>query len=274
MTVVSEPSRPQVAWPAAGPAHVAASKGATSVAVCIPARNEAATVGSVVATCRRLAELGLVDDLVVVDDGSTDDTATLAAAAGATVVANPSGPGKGQALRHALATTRADVVVFLDADVSHFSERFVTGLVAPLLDDDAVQLVKPAYDRPLDGQPGEGGRVTELLARPLLARFFPELADVAQPLAGECAVRRSVLDDVVLADGYGIEVGLLVDVYRRFGRAAIAEVDLGVRVHRNRPLRELRTHAHDVLDAVLARALPSLGRPETLVGAGRECGAG
>jgi glucosyl-3-phosphoglycerate synthase len=169
-------------------------------------------------------------------------------------VANRSGPGKGQALRAAVAASGADIVVFLDADVTNFSTRFVTDLVAPLLHDPTVHLVKASYGRPLDGRPGEGGRVNELLARPLLRRFFPPLASISQPLAGEYAVRRATLDGVHLADGYGVDIGLLIDVHRRHGRAAIVEADLGERVHRNRPLRELRPHSDDVLAAVLARA--------------------
>jgi glucosyl-3-phosphoglycerate synthase len=209
-----------------------------------------------VATCTALADVGLLDEVVIVDDGSTDDTAARARRAGATVVRNDEDQGKGQALRCGLAHTRSDLVVFLDADVANFSGRFVTLLVEPLLRNRKTQLVKAAYRRPLDGQPDEGGRVTELLARPLLERFFPELGHVAQPLAGECAIRREALNAMTLADGYGIEVGLLIDIYTRFGVEAIAEADLDERIHRNRPLHQLRPHAREVLDAVLTRVGP------------------
>jgi glucosyl-3-phosphoglycerate synthase len=235
-------------------ADLVAAKGGHTVAVFLPARNESATIASVVRVARRLAAAGLVDELVVVDDGSVDATGPLAAAAGARVLVAPTGPGKGQALAAAVSATVADVVVFVDADVANFSERFVTALVAPLLYDPSVQLVKGAYRRALHGVAGEGGRVTELVARPLLERFFPELAGVGQPLAGETAVRRSALDGVALEDGYAIEIALLIDVYRRWGAGAVAEVDLGERVHRNRPLADLRHQAGAVLDAVLARA--------------------
>jgi glucosyl-3-phosphoglycerate synthase len=229
-------------------------KAGNRIGVCIPARDEASTVADVVERVARLRSAGLVDDLIVVDDGSSDDTALEAAAAGAVVVPSPHGPGKGQALAAAVGATDTELLVFLDADVTNFSASFVTALVAPLLAGDGVQLVKARYRRPFDGRPDEGGRVTELLARPLLRRFFPELAGIAQPLAGECAVRRTALADIALTDGYGIEIGLLIDVHHRFGRGAIAEVDLGERVHRNRPLHGLRPHADEVLAAVLDRS--------------------
>lgn len=241
-------------------ADLVALKADRRLAVCIPARNEAATIGRVVSAARQLHGAGLVDELVVVDDGSSDATGARAAAAGATVVTSSAGPGKGQALTGAVEATEAGILVFLDADVTNLFPGFITALIAPLLADDTIQLVKAAYRRPLHGRPDEGGRVTELLARPLLRRFFPELTPVSQPLAGECAVRRSALDGVTLADGYGCEVGLLIDIHRRHGLDAIAEVQLGERVHRNRPLLDLRPHADDVLDAVLTRAGVNLQR--------------
>jgi glucosyl-3-phosphoglycerate synthase len=225
----------------------------SSVAVCIPARDEARTIEPIVATCMRLVATGEIDQVIVVDDHSTDDTGQRARRLGASVVEPIAGPGKGEALRCAVGHAEADILVFLDADVRNFTERFVTDLAAPLRRHSSLQLVKAAYRRPLDGRADEGGRVTELMAKPLLARFFPELAAIRQPLAGECAIRRTVLDDVWLADGYGIELALLIDVYERYGIDAISEVDLGARVHRNRPLHELRPHAHAALAAVLER---------------------
>lgn len=234
-------------------ADVVAAKGGRTIGACVPARNEAATIASVLAVCGWLQDAGVLDEVTVVDDHSTDGTGGVARRMGAEVLDNPRSPGKGQALRTALGASTADVVVFLDADVVNFSDRFVSDLVLPLLTDPAVQLVKPVYRRPLDGRPDEGGRVTELVARPLLERFFPDLAAIAQPLGGESAVRRSALDGITLAEGYGIEIGLLIDVHRRFGPAAIAEVDLGERIHRNRPLRELQPHTRAVLDTVMSR---------------------
>jgi glucosyl-3-phosphoglycerate synthase len=242
--------------------RLVAAKAGRTLAVCIPARNEAATVGPIVSAITDwLVPAGLVDVVVVVDDGSTDATGRQAAAAGAHVVRRTTTPGKGEALRCALARTSADVLVFLDADVTNFAPWFVLALAAPLLADPSTMLVKAAYERPLHGRRGEGGRVTELVARPLLERFFPELARITQPLAGEFAIRQEALADIALADGYAIDIALLIDVHQRFGRRAIAEVDLGERTHRNRPLQELRPHSRAVLDAVLTRALRRTASP-------------
>ena len=235
---------------------VAMAKAATGlrVSVCIPAHNEAVTVAGVVAPV--VAALDgpepLVDEVVVVDDCSLDGTGPIAEAFGARVVRRLAGPGKGSAMADAVAATTGDIVVFLDADVRNFTLRFVTRLVEPLLVDEALMLIKGTYLR-ADNNGAGGGRVTELLARPLLRRLVPELAFVRQPLAGEVAVRRDALQGLVLEPGYGVEIGMLIDVARRFGPAAIAQVELGERVHRNRPLAELAGQADEILAAVLAR---------------------
>jgi glucosyl-3-phosphoglycerate synthase len=236
-------------------------KDGVRVAVCIPAHNEEATVGRVVAATTVLRDAGIVDDIVVVDDNSTDGTADAAEAAGGRVVRRDRPPGKGGALRRAVTSSDADVFVFLDADVSNVTPQFVLGLVGPLLTLPDVMLVKGAYRRSLYGRPGEGGRVTELVARPLLDRWFPDLADLSQPLAGETALRRAVTDAVAFDSGYAVEIGLLLDVAARFGAEAIAEVDLGERIHRNRPLEELRVESAAVIDAVLRRVGPRGPRP-------------
>ena len=238
------------------PAPTVASLKAASglrVTVCIPARNEAVTVGSVVAPVASVVDT-LVDELIVVDDCSTDGTGSIAEAFGARVVRRDACPGKGAAMAAGLAESTGDIVVFLDADVRNFGTHYVTRLVEPLITDSTVVMVKGTYQRP--GEAG-GGRVTELLARPLLRRLFPELASLRQPLAGEVAVRRDALDGLVLEPGYGVEVGMLLDVARRFGPTAIAQADLGERLHRNRPLSELAGQADEVLDAILTR----VGRP-------------
>ncbi len=254
-------------------ALLAASRGPVRVSVCIPARDEERTVGAVVGCVHReLTAAGggidLVDEIAVVDDGSSDATAERARRAGARVVpgAGPGGDevggrsGKGQAMAVGVAGTTGDIVVFLDADVENFGAHFVTGLVGPLLHEPGVLLVKAFYDRPLDGRASGGGRVTELVARPLIGLLFPELTGIRQPLAGETAVRRRLLASIPLDPGYGVELGLLVDVAETYGVDAVAQVDLGTRVHRNRPDQELRAQATDVLRAGLARAGAQLRR--------------
>ena len=220
-----------------------------------------------------MAPLGVpvVDDLLVIDDGSSDRTAERAADAGARVVRSDEilpetgpGAGKGNALWKSVAATDADLIVWCDADLTSFATTYVTALVEPLLTDDRIVLVKGYYERLLNGGPG-GGRTTELMARPLLAQFFPELAHLRQPLAGEYAVRRSAVEQVPFVEGWGVEIALLIDLARRFGSDRIAEADLGVREHRNRPLAELSQQALEILQTVLQRAGvdPPSGRWET-----------
>lgn len=234
----------------------------TTVSVCIPARDEEATVGAVVAAvCDSLVvDNALVDEVVVVDDHSGDRTAAMAAAAGARVVdasavlvGHGEGHGKGEALWKSLHESTGDLVVWVDADIVDFDPSFVAGLLGPLLTDPGFQLVKGHYHRP-ESQGVGGGRVTELLARPLLCQFFPELSDVAQPLSGEVAGRRSLLERLPFVVGYGVDVALLIDAVRKVGIGAIAQVDLGVRRHRNRTLAELGPQALAVSQTILDRA--------------------
>ncbi len=238
---------------------VAERLGDTSLAVVVPALDEEATVGEVVGRIvRELVGPGIVDELVVVDGGSTDATAEVAEAAGAVVVDQTTGPfaheglrGKGDSLWIGTASTESELVVFVDADLRGFDPSWVLALVAPMLEEPEVGLVKGYYDRPLeDGGSGTGpggGRVTELLARPLLNAFWPHLAGVAQPLAGEYAGRRTVLEAVPFVAGYGVEIALLIDVADEFGSDAIAQVDLGVRRHDHQSLRDLGRMAAEIL---------------------------
>lgn len=243
-------------------ARVAAAKRDRRISVCIPARDEEATVGHIVAAIRRdLVEAeAVVDEILVVDDGSTDATAAVAAAAGATVLgsaevlADHAGNGKGQAMWKAVHASSGDLVVFCDADIRDFDTGFVLGLAGPLLCRDDVTFVKGFYERPVEGRAGEGGRVTELMARPLISVLFPHLSDLAQPLSGECASWREVLEALPFIGGYGVDLGLLIDVTDRFGNAGLVQSDLGVRIHRNRPLAELGPQALAVLQAGLVRA--------------------
>ena len=248
---------------------LASAKKAVTVSVCLPARDEATTIGHIVATIREdlASKIRLVDEILVVDDRSIDATTSVAAAAGATVVpvavAAGSAPGKGAAMATALAESHRDLVVFLDADIQSFSSHFVVGLLGPLLSDRGIGFVKATYRRPLFGVAGEGGRVTELAAKPLLALLQPDLACFGQPLAGEIAARRSVLDGLALPSDYGIDVAALIDVARRIGLGAMAEVDLGERRHRNRPLSALAPQARSVAQAILARSGVNTAMPGT-----------
>ncbi|MFF7378630.1 glucosyl-3-phosphoglycerate synthase [Streptomyces massasporeus] len=213
-----------------------------TVSVVLPALNEEATVGDIVSVIRHdlMRQVPLVDELVVVDSGSTDRTSEVAAAAGARVVHRdgilprlPAVPGKGEVLWRSLLVTRGDIVCFVDADLRDFSSDFVSGIVGPLLTDPDVDLVKAMYDRPLAGAAGQGGRVTELMARPLLNMHWPQLAGFVQPLGGEYAARRSLLEQLPFPVGYGVELGMLVDALHLSGLDALAQVDVGVRKHRH-----------------------------------------
>lgn len=225
-----------------------AAKAGRRVSLVLPAHNEQATVGVMVRAIRAalVEQVPLLDELVVIDSESTDDTARVAAEAGATVhVQGEILPelgrrsGKGEALWKSLAVTTGELVGFIDADLYDFDPRLVVGLFGPLITDPELAFVKGCYERPLSVVggvvPGGGGRVTELVARPLLALHWPELTGFVQPLAGEYAGRREVLDAVPFAGGYGVEIGLLIDLVEAYGLDALGQVDLRVRKHRNAP---------------------------------------
>jgi glucosyl-3-phosphoglycerate synthase len=242
-------------------------KNGQRISVCLPARDEEDTVGPIVEAIRSalVERVELVDELLVIDDHSSDRTADRASAAGAEVIdasrvlpAYGSGHGKGEALWKSLYACSGDLVVWCDADVRRFDPSFVTGLVGPLLTTPGVEFVKGFYDRPLEGQPTGGGRVTELVARPVIALLFPELAPIVQPLAGEYAGRRSLLERLPFVQGYGVDIALLIDAVAAVGAEHLAQVDLGVRHHRNRGLDELAPQAMAVLQAALHRADPRL----------------
>jgi glucosyl-3-phosphoglycerate synthase len=235
------------------------AEGPPTISVCLPARNEAPTIGAIVAEAVRLDR---VAEVVVLDDGSTDDTAAVAAAAGARVVVEASvlpdagpGSGKGNAMWKSLYACRGDIVCWVDADLRNFRGEYIERLCAPLLEQPDTMFVKAFSTRSFEGAPTGGGRVTELVARPLLSLLFPKLADIVQPLGGEYAARRSALEVLPFVEGWGVELGLLIDVVERFGRDAVAQVDLDVREHRNRSLEELGAQALAVMTIALRRAL-------------------
>jgi glucosyl-3-phosphoglycerate synthase len=257
------------------PARLVDIKGSTKISVVLPALNEEATVGAIVTTIRRrlVERHGLVDELVVMDSGSSDRTCYLAGEAGARVVLRDDVlprfaplPGKGEVLWRSLAATTGDLVVFVDSDLRDFTANFVTGLLGPLLSDPTVQLVKATYDRHLTHgemvMPAGGGRVTELVARPLLNMYWPELAGFIQPLSGEFAARRPLLEQLPFPTGYGVEVGVLVDALRLVGLDALAQVDLDRRKHRNQEIGKLGRMASEILQVVLLR-LEREGRIKT-----------
>ncbi|MFD8636262.1 MULTISPECIES: glucosyl-3-phosphoglycerate synthase [unclassified Streptomyces] len=246
----------------------------TTVSVVLPALDEEPTVGTIVEVIRRELIEGLpvplVDELVVIDSGSSDRTAEVAAKAGARVVHRddilpriPALPGKGEVLWRSLLATSGDIVCFVDADLRDFSATFVSGIVGPLLTEPDVQFVKAMYDRPLGDAPGQGGRVTELVARPLLNLHWPQLAGFVQPLGGEYAVRRSLLERLPFPVGYGVELGLLVDALHTVGLDALAQVDVGVRVHRHQDGQALGRMAAAIYRTALVRlSRGHLVRPE------------
>ncbi len=234
-----------------------------SVTVLVPARNEAATIAPIVRDLVALRSDGIVDQVLVAEHDSTDGTGETAERLGAEVVRTAGvypelGPvlGKGDNLWRGLTAASGDIVCFVDADSADFGPHFVHRLVGPLRER-GIEYVKGFYRRPWNGgnevKPTGGGRVTTLLARPLLRRFYPELAWLQQPLAGEMAARRSLFEAVPFATGYDLEIGLLIDIYRRVGAAAIGQVDLHSRQNRHRPLEDLAPMSDTILESLTAR---------------------
>lgn len=265
-------------------AELVAAKRSRRVSVVLPALDEEATIGPIVEAIVPLTtgSFPLVDELVVMDSGSTDRTCEIAAAAGARVVLRTDVlphlapvPGKGEVLWRSLAATTGDVIVYIDSDLVDFDPGFVPSLLGPLLTDRSVHLVKGFYRRPLRVETdfeterwgdGGGGRVTELVARPLLSAIQPELCGIVQPLGGEYAGTRELLESVPFASGYGVELGLLLDAHSRGGIDAIAQVNLGVRKHRNRSLLQLGVMARQILAVALARGCKDGATIDSLAG--------
>lgn len=252
-------------------------KGSTRIAVILPALDEEETVGEIVSSIRHdltQAPRALVDDIIVVDNGSGDATAEVAAASGARVVGCgdvlpefAARRGKGEAMWRGVAATDADLVVFVDADLQSFNAQFVVALLGPLLANPDVQFVKAAYDRPPTDPAlpsNGGGRVTELMARPMISAFWPELSGVLQPLAGEYAARRDLLRRLPFRCGYGVDIGLLLDAYDAVGLDGIAQVDLHRRWHRHSDLPSLGRMAAEVMHTTLDRLVRDGRLPDGL----------
>jgi glycosyltransferase involved in cell wall biosynthesis len=237
-----------------------------SIALVLPTREVAETIGSIAGQAVRLREAGLLDEVLVVDADSRDGSARIAAASGVEVVQESElfaelGPvrGKGDAMWRALGMLDSDIVAYADTDTANFGAHFLTGLLGPLVCDPEVQLVKGFFQRPFRTESAlladGGGRVTELMARPLLNLHAPELAVFDQPLAGETAARRELLERIPFSAGYGVEIAMLLDAWRAVGLGGLAQVDLGVRQNRHQPLRDLSAMAYAVLVAGSARLL-------------------
>ena len=259
-------------WPIA---QVLAAKGSTTVSVVLPARDEAPTIASIVSGIRDelVDRHHLVDELIVMDSDSSDDTAAIAAGAGAKVHAVRSVrpdlggyAGKGEAIWKSQFVASGDVLVFVDADLTEWGPHFVTGMLGPLLTDPSVLLVKGFYDRLLDDGSGrtstQGGRVTELVARPLLNLRRPELAAVVQPLGGEWAVRRAVYESLSVPVGYGVDIAALLDVHARHSLDVIAQVDLGERAHSHQSVHDLAVMAAQIMTTFAKREGTALSEAE------------
>lgn len=245
---------------------LAKEKAGLTISLCLPTWNEEATIGKEVLVFRSelMDRYPLVDEIAVIDSGSTDRTREVAAEFGADTYLSAdilpdygTRRGKGENLWKAIHQLRGDVIVYVDADIKNIHWKFASGLIAPLLYRSEIEYVKAFYDRPIavpDGvRPSGGGRVTEILVRPLFSVFFPELAALMQPLSGEYAVRRETLERLAFPIGYGVETSHLIDLYLERGIGAFAQVDLDRRVHRNRTIQELGEMSYGILQTFLQR---------------------
>lgn len=259
-------------WDQFDPEVLQVAKGDTRVSILIPAKDESATLGAIIKTLRTelVERIPLIDEIIVIDSHSSDNTAEIASSSGATVFHVDeilpevgSYRGKGEAMWKALAVMSGDIGIYLDADVQEFTADFVTGLLGPLLLEPEVVFVKAFYDRPWSSGPARssgGGRVTELVARPLISKHAPLLSGFVQPLAGECAFRVETLRAVPYVSDYGVDVGLLIDVLRNHGLDAMAQVDLGLRLHRHQDLAALSSMTQHVSAAFELRIHPETER--------------
>jgi glucosyl-3-phosphoglycerate synthase len=238
----------------------------TVISVVIPTLNEALTIGSIVACAKKdlMDDAPLIDEIIVMDSQSTDDTARIARAAGARVLSADDGAfpgegvsGKGAAIWKSLFAAHGDVVVCIDADIVNFKPHFIYGLIGPFLRNSEVVFAKAYYDRPLtigdNTYEKFGGRVTEILVRPMLSAFVPEIAHIFQPLSGEYAFRKEPIESIPFSSGYGVEIGLIFDIYKKFGLDTFAQVNMGTRQHRNRTVPELGKMAFGILQTLFRK---------------------
>ena len=236
-----------------------------AVSVVLPALNEEKTIGTIVSYIKEhfTGDTPLVDEIIVIDGNSSDGTVQIAKCSGALVynineiVSNVQAQGKGVALWKSQFITKGDILLFIDSDILDFDKRFISGLLGPLLIDEEVMFAKAFYKRPFcigsERYENFGGRVTEILVRPFLSVMSPELAEVIQPLAGEYAIRRAVADQLSFWSGYGVEIGLLLDIFTTYGLQSIAQVDMEDRHHRNRNVMELSKMAFGILHVMLKK---------------------
>jgi glucosyl-3-phosphoglycerate synthase len=239
-------------------------KGSQKISVCIPTLNEEKTIGKTIDVCSKLKKQKLVDEILVIDSGSTDRTQEIAVKAGAAFYKSEDYLkddqiiyGKGENLWTSLYLSEGDIIVWLDADIENIAPHFICGLIGPLLADERIGYVKGFYERPLKlGDriiPTGGGRVTEILGRPLFSMFYPELTGFIQPYSGEYAGRRKILEQIPFFVGYGVETGMLIDILNRFGLHSMAQVDLKKRIHRNHQTHTLGKMAFGITQVVMKR---------------------
>ena len=235
----------------------------TSISLVIPTFNEVSTIGDIISTTKRelMTSIPLLDEIIVMDGGSDDGTPRCAMESGAEVYnASETGdrnvpPGKGSALWKSVLVSKGDIIVCIDGDIRDFDIRFVYGLIAPLLYDSSLSFIKAFYKRPIVVDDiilhNYGGRVTEILVRPLLSTFYPDLAKLFQPLAGEYSFRRDMISEVPFPSDYGLEIGLILSIYRNFGITPFSQVDIDIRCHRNRSVTDLGKMAFAILHVLL-----------------------
>ncbi|MBE3063789.1 MAG: glucosyl-3-phosphoglycerate synthase [Spirochaetes bacterium] len=259
------------------------------ISLAFPTLNEEATIGKEILVLKTelMDRIPLLDEIAVIDSGSTDRTREVASEFGAAVHSSRgilkkygSYRGKGENLWKSLYALSGDIIVWIDADISNVGPKFVYGLVGPLLRDPVIAYVKAFYERPMSSEgnlvPTGGGRVTEILVRPLFSQFYPELASLVQPLSGEYAGRRSLLERLPFSVGYGVELGHLIDIYHTTGVGSIAQVNMASRVHRNQSVHALGKMAFGILSTFYerlekygeARLLKETGRVHLSVSAG------